>query len=116
VTCRVPYLGGRTLAQARVRLPAAHCAIGRVTIRWAGRQNAHRIVGQAVHGGTLLSAGTKVALVQGTKKRPPRRHRPSARGHAKKRAASGRGHAKKRAASARGHAKKRAASRTGRSR
>jgi subtilisin family serine protease len=76
--CVVPRLAGLSLARARAKLSAAHCALGRVTRPRArrGRRLPPLVVKSSRPGtGASGAEGTKVALTLKAKPRPRRRHR-----------------------------------------
>ncbi|ADB48861.1 PKD domain-containing protein [Conexibacter woesei] len=59
VLCRVPQLTGLTLAHAKRRLKAAHCALGRV--RYVnGRRNAGKVVRSSHRRGAAVAKGTRI--------------------------------------------------------
>jgi hypothetical protein len=59
--CHVPALRGHTLAHARRMLYAAHCSLGKITVR---RRDA-RVYTQRPHAGSTLADDAKVAVVLG---------------------------------------------------
>jgi Carboxypeptidase regulatory-like domain/PASTA domain len=63
VTCVVPSLRNKTLAQARKALATAHCALGKVTKKADRKVKKGRVSKQAKKTGTKLPAGTKITLV-----------------------------------------------------
>lgn len=64
--CKVPKLTGLKLADARARLKAANCALGKVTRKaTAKRRQSGRVVAQRTKAGTQLSDGAKVAVTVG---------------------------------------------------
>jgi uncharacterized membrane protein YqiK len=65
--CRVPRLKGHSLAAARRLLSDAHCVLGRVRGRHAGRV-AQLILSQGVVAGSTRPAGTPVAVTLGRRK------------------------------------------------
>jgi hypothetical protein len=64
--CTVPGLGGRTLASARRVLRQAHCVLGTVRPRKAGKRAVVRSQNPAAR--TTVPAGTRVAVVLRTKR------------------------------------------------
>lgn len=61
VQCVVPALRGLTLARARTKLAAAHCALGAVHRR-RGRGTPGRVLGSSPRTGTTAPAGTPVSV------------------------------------------------------
>jgi chitinase len=64
-TCRVPNVVGKKLAAARSALVRAHCVIGKVTRRFAGRRHRGRVLAQSRRPGKVVAQGTRVNLVVG---------------------------------------------------
>jgi virginiamycin B lyase len=62
VRCVVPKLRGARLKQARNRLQAAHCRLGKVKYQRAGRQKRGRVIHQAPSAGRVLPANSKVSV------------------------------------------------------
>jgi len=60
--CRVPSLAGRTLAQARKRLRAVHCRLGRVTRAYSPVEPG-RVIRTRPKRGTRLAQNAKVRVV-----------------------------------------------------
>ena len=63
--CLVPHVVGLTLARAKVRIRAAHCAVGRVTRRASSKRHPGKVLAQSPKAGTQLGAGRHVNLVVG---------------------------------------------------
>jgi subtilisin family serine protease len=61
VTCVVPNLRGKTIAQARRALVKAHCSLGRVRAAAKGR----RVVSQSPRAGRRLAAGSRIRVTVG---------------------------------------------------
>lgn len=65
VECVVPNLLGKRPVVARRRLVKAHCRVGEITRRPAGRAKRGRVAGQRPKPGTVLLENAKVDLVVG---------------------------------------------------
>jgi hypothetical protein len=65
-SCVVPSLKGDSLAQARRALRRAHCDLGKLS-KPQGHDGRLFVVGQSVRGGSKLAAGTRVALILGSR-------------------------------------------------
>jgi hypothetical protein len=63
--CHVPKLVGRTLKAAKKMLRKAHCALGRVTRKPAGRKKRGRVLKQRIKPGATRAAGTRVGVTIG---------------------------------------------------
>jgi hypothetical protein len=59
--CRVPALRGRTLVQARRRLHAAHCSLGKIMVR----HRDGKVSSQRPRAGRTLAPGARVSVVLG---------------------------------------------------
>jgi len=59
--CRVPELRGRTLLQARHRLHAAHCSLGKIVVRYRDG----KVSSQRPRAGRKLAPGARVSVVLG---------------------------------------------------
>jgi len=64
-SCKVPKVVGLALTKARTRIAAAHCKVGKVTKKRAGRKKHGKVVGQSPKAGKKLKAGAKVNLTVG---------------------------------------------------
>jgi hypothetical protein len=69
--CVVPRLAGKTLARARTALAAAHCSLGKVRKPRGAKLSQLRVRSSAPGAGSVIAAGSKVALKLGRPK--PRR-------------------------------------------
>ncbi len=63
--CIVPSLRGRTLADAKSALAAAHCRVGRIQRTTAKAKLRNKVVKQKVQPGVIARQGTRIALVLG---------------------------------------------------
>jgi beta-lactam-binding protein with PASTA domain len=64
--CRVPKVKGLTLTTAKARLTAAGCRIATTRRRASATVRKGRALGTSAKAGTLVPAGTKVAVVLST--------------------------------------------------
>jgi beta-lactam-binding protein with PASTA domain len=62
VRCVVPNVKGKTLTQARTRLAARRCRLGRVARAYSARVRRGRIIGQSRRPGARLPRGTRVNI------------------------------------------------------
>ncbi len=67
--CRVPRLHGLTLRQARRKLVAKHCSLGRVKRRPIHRGKGGRVLGQRPTAGHVLAGGSPVRISLGRRLR-----------------------------------------------
>lgn len=75
VLCRVPQLAGLTLAQAKRRLEAAHCALGHIGYV-SGRRNAGKVIRSSHRRGAAVAKGTRIGVTVVRRRRAaPQRRR-----------------------------------------